>query len=77
MAKAGTSDAHGLDEAQAKIDAEAAQGFRGTKVDPTPNVNYTVPGVAAGLPTPETDDDQAALAEARHRELSRNEAVAA
>lgn len=31
------------------------QGFRGVKVDPTPNENYTVAGVTSGAPTPETD----------------------
>lgn len=31
------------------------QGFRGVEVDPTPNEHYTVAGVTAGKPTPETD----------------------
>lgn len=44
---------------------EQDQGFRGQKVDPTPNENYTVAGVTSGAPTPETDDD------------ARNEALAA
>lgn len=30
-------------------------GYLGTKVDPTPNENYTVAGVTSGKPTPETD----------------------
>lgn len=33
------------------------QGFRGVKVDPTPNEAYTVAGVTGGAPTPETNDD--------------------
>jgi hypothetical protein len=38
-------------------------GFFGVRQDPTPNHAYTVEGVAAGEPTPETDDaaKQAAL----------------
>jgi hypothetical protein len=35
-------------------DRHAAQGHRGDKTDRTPNENYTVAGVGAGLPTPET-----------------------
>jgi hypothetical protein len=42
-------------EAQAKMDQETAKGYHGTKVDPTPNENYTVAGVTSGKPTPETD----------------------
>ncbi len=34
---------------------QAAQGFRGVEIDPTPNENYTVAGVTSGKPTPETD----------------------
>jgi hypothetical protein len=45
---------------QKQIDEENEQGFVGTKVDPTPNENYTAAGQAAGLPTPETDDELAA-----------------
>jgi hypothetical protein len=51
-------------EVQAKVDKETAQGFRGTEVDPTPNENYTVAGVVAGKPTPETDPDSANTARA-------------
>lgn len=46
-------------EVQAKVDKENAQGFRGVEVDPTPNENYTVSGVASGAPTPETDPETA------------------
>src|SRR4051794_6913012 len=34
---------------------EQEQGFIGVKVDPTPNEHYTVEGVTANKPTPETD----------------------
>jgi hypothetical protein len=44
------------------VEKESEQGFRGAPElgDPTPNENYTVAGVTAGKPTPETDPDQAA-----------------
>lgn len=42
-------------QVQEQLDKENAQGFRGTEVDETPNENYTVAGVIAGKPTPETD----------------------
>jgi hypothetical protein len=48
-----------LAEVQKVADKEAAQGYRGVKTDPTPNENYTVAGVLAGAPTPETDKDHA------------------
>lgn len=61
-----TSDHQGEDlgasEVQAKVDAENEQGFRGTKVDPTPDENYTVAGVTSGAPTPETDAEAAQAA---------------
>lgn len=44
----------GQDQVQAKVDEETAKGYRGVKVDPTPNEHYTVDGVIAGKPTPET-----------------------
>jgi hypothetical protein len=37
------------------VDTETEQGFRGVEVDTTPNENYTVAGVTAGKPTPETE----------------------
>ena len=49
-------------EVQAKVDAENEQGFRGTRVDPTPLENYTLSGVTSGAPTPETDEKAAAAA---------------
>lgn len=47
-------------EMQKTFDQEQAQGFRGVEVDSTPNENYTVAGVVAGSPTPETDAKSAA-----------------
>lgn len=44
-------------EAQTQADEDQARGFRGVEVDTTPNENYTVSGVVAGAPTPETDDE--------------------
>jgi hypothetical protein len=55
------SDA-GQAEVQAAVDQENKQGFVGVGVDPTPNENYTVAGVTAGKPTPETDPKAAAAA---------------
>lgn len=63
----------GQAEAQARADVENAQGFQGAKVDPTPNEHYSFNGQAAGLPTPETDDDQAAVAAAHATKVSRGE----
>jgi|SRR3954451_12932989 hypothetical protein len=40
---------------QEVIDAEEEQGFRGVKTQVVPNENYTLGGVAAGKPTPETE----------------------
>lgn len=33
------------------------KGFMGVKIDPTPDDHYTVEGVTAGKPTPETDHE--------------------
>lgn len=43
-------------EVQAKFDAAAEKGYVGISPDPTPRENYTVAGVVAGKPTPETDE---------------------
>lgn len=58
--QAAKADAEKADDAvsrqvSANIEKELEQGFRGTEVDPTPNENYTLRGVVAGKPTPETD----------------------
>lgn len=46
-------------EVQSNVDEETEQGFSGTAVDPTPRDNYTLSGVVAGKPTPETDEKAA------------------
>lgn len=40
---------------EAPVAEETNPGFRGVQADKTPNENYTVAGVVAGKPTPETD----------------------
>jgi hypothetical protein len=52
----------GQTQVQSAMDQEQAQGFRGAKVDPTPDSHYTVEGVTSGKPTPETDADAAVAA---------------
>lgn len=47
------------DQAQKQADVETEQGFRGVEVDSTPNEHYTVSGVLAGKPVPETTQDPA------------------
>lgn len=42
-------------EIQATFDEGTDQGFLGVRTDPTPLHHYTLPGVLAGKPTPETD----------------------
>ena len=44
----------GQAEVQAKVDEAAEKGYFGTSPDETPRENYTLAGVAAGKPTPET-----------------------
>ncbi len=46
-------------ELQKQADKEAEQGFSGTKVDPTPNENYSLE-TPPDAPTPETDPKLAA-----------------
>lgn len=46
-------------EVQKAVDKAEERGLLGVEVDPTPNDNYTVAGVLAGAPTPETDPDHA------------------
>jgi len=52
----------GQNEMQETFDEANEKGYFGTEVDPTPNENYTVKGVASGAPTPETDADAKAKA---------------
>ena len=49
----------GEQELQKAADEATAQGFLGARTDPTPLHHYTLPGVVAGKPTPETDFDAA------------------
>lgn len=42
-------------DVQKVVDKHTEQGFWGVEVDETPNENYTVAGVTAGKPTPESD----------------------
>lgn len=57
-------------DVQKQIDAVNEQGFYGQKVDPTPNENYTLAGVVAGKPTPETDAKAAASAAQAQRDIA-------
>lgn len=66
---ASKKETSGEDEVQAKVDAENEQGFRGTRVDPTPLENYTLKGVTSGAPTPETDEKAAEAARKASRGL--------
>ena len=63
------NDDAGSAEVQRNVDKASEQGFYGVKVDPTPNENYTVAGVTAGKPTPETDEKAADAARAATRRL--------
>jgi hypothetical protein len=54
-----TAEELGADQVQEKMDEEQERGYRGVKVDKTPNENYTVAGVTKNLPTPETDPELA------------------
>lgn len=53
--KTAAADDAGQDEVQAMFDAAAEKGYFGTAPDETPNENYTLAGVNAGKPTPETE----------------------
>lgn len=46
-------------EVQQVVDEAEDKGYIGVPVDPTPKENYTVAGVLAGKPTPETDSGHA------------------
>lgn len=46
-------------EVQKVVDEAEDKGYLGVPVDPTDKHAYTVPGVLAGEPTPETDADHA------------------
>jgi hypothetical protein len=59
--KNSSTDDVGQDEVQAKFDEANEKGYWGSVPDETPNENYTVAGVGAGLPTPETERGKEAL----------------
>lgn len=46
-------------ETQKVVDEAEGRGYIGVPVDPTPKSHYTVAGVVAGEPTPETDPEHA------------------
>lgn len=67
-AKAVEKDPEGVAEkgnaqVQKATDEAEEKGYRGTSPDPTPRENYTVAGVTAGKPTPETDEKAASEAQ--------------
>jgi hypothetical protein len=45
----------GAEQVEHKYQAALDQGFEGIAADPTPDHHYTLAGVLAGKPTPETD----------------------
>lgn len=47
------------EEVQKAVDAAEDKGYVGVPVDPTDKHAYTVAGVIAGEPTPETDPEHA------------------
>ncbi|MGW4505696.1 hypothetical protein ACWENO_13755 [Streptomyces sp. NPDC004436] len=51
-----------VQKAQKAFDKAQEQGFFGVETDPTPNEHYSVAGVTAGQPTPETNEEAAAEA---------------
>lgn len=71
QSKSQTANDAGEAELQAIHDKETEQGYRGVVADPTPNSAYTLAGVVAGEPTPETHDEQADRAAARLKDLGR------
>jgi hypothetical protein len=46
-------------DVQKRFDEANEKGFFGVTTDPTPDEHYTLDGVAAGKPTPETDRESA------------------
>jgi len=55
MTKKDDANDLGAGEVQKTVDKAEDKGHMGIAPDPTPNENYTVKGVIAGKPTPETD----------------------
>jgi hypothetical protein len=56
--KSSKADA-GQAEVQATVGAAEEKGYIGVAADPTPDSHYTVDGVIAGKPTPETHPETA------------------
>ncbi len=44
-----------VEEAARRMRADQERGYIGTRIDETPEAAYSVQGVIAGQPTPETD----------------------
>lgn len=59
----------GAAQVQDAVDTIEDHGYQGVSPDPTPRAHYSVQGVLAGKPTPETDPEQAAKAVASARAL--------
>lgn len=53
--KKNSSDDSGASQVQAAFDEANEKGYFGESPDKTPRDNYTVRGVGAGKPTPETE----------------------
>jgi hypothetical protein len=50
-------------EERPALEQATEDGYLGVKVDPTPDEAYTVAGVVAKKPTPETDEEAAKKAD--------------
>lgn len=55
--KTNAADDLGAAEVQARFDEAERKGYFGESPDKTPPENYTLAGVTAGKPTPETHRD--------------------
>ncbi len=68
---AGADIAPEVAEVQERKDAEDEKGYIGEVPDPTPNHAYTLAGVTAGEPTPETDEGAFRAAAERRVEVTK------
>lgn len=59
-------------EVQKAVDAAEEKGYLGVEVDPTPDEHYTVAGVLAGKPTPETDAEHSREVQQKLADEARN-----
>jgi hypothetical protein len=59
-------------EVQKAVDKAEERGYLGVEVDPTPDSHYSVAGVLAGKPTPETDPDHAREVQQKLADDARN-----